>query len=197
MSHLKRNKALRAFLFDSPFRCGLPSDTHMRRQPSLETAHRLSACTLVAIFLFTIVHAAAALPRREGHAFHKEIEALEEQWRQANVDNNLKVMNDLLADDYLGITSNGTIETKAQVLAQRRAGTMRITEMNISDVHVRVYGDTAVVTSRAEIAGSNGASDIGGQYRYTRVYNRRFGEWKIVSFEASRVHDTTGRPEKH
>jgi ketosteroid isomerase-like protein len=167
----------------------------MRRQ-SPETARCLSACTLVAIFLIAFVHAAGALPRHENRVLHKEIEALEQQWRQANLSNNVNVMASLLADDYLGITSNGTIETKAQVLAQRRAGTMRIVTLDISDMHVRVYGDTAVVTSRAELAGSNGASDIGGEYRYTRVYNRRFGQWKIVSFEASRMHDTTGRPDK-
>ncbi|MBT9331648.1 nuclear transport factor 2 family protein [Paracidobacterium acidisoli] len=146
--------------------------------------------------MLIFVHAAGALPRRENHAIHKEIEALEQEWRQAIVDNNVKVMDGLLADDYIGITSNGTIETKAQVLAQRRAGTVRITALNINDMHVRVYSDTAVVTSRADLTGSNGASDISGEYRYTRVYNRRFGKWKIVSFEASRMHDATGKPEK-
>jgi ketosteroid isomerase-like protein len=61
---------------------------------------------------------------------------------------------------------------------------------------VRVYGDTAVVTSQASLSGTNGASDISGQYRYTRVYARRRGQWKIVSFEASRVHDVDARAKK-
>ena len=58
---------------------------------------------------------------------------------------------------------------------------------------VRVYGNTAVVTSRAQLEGTNGASDISGKYRYTRVYNYRYGQWKIVSFEASRIHDADAR----
>jgi ketosteroid isomerase-like protein len=78
----------------------------------------------------------------------------------------------------------------------RKAGTMRISELNLSDLKVRVYGDTAVVTSRASIAGTNGQSDISGNYRYTRVYNRRLGQWKIVSFEASRMHDEDARAGK-
>jgi ketosteroid isomerase-like protein len=197
MNHWEWNRTVRVFLFDAPFRRDLLSDTPMRRQQSHGPARSLSAYTLVVIFLIAFAHAAAALPHHENHVVHKEIEALEQQWRQANIANNVNVMNSLLADDYIGITSNGTVETKAQVLAQRRAGTMRITTLDISDLHVRVYGDTAVVTSRAELAGTNGASDIGGEYRYTRVYNRRFGQWKIVSFEASRMHDPTGKPEKH
>ena len=173
----------------------------MRRQRPPETARCLSAGTLMAIVMLVFAYtvwgaptAWAGLPRRENRAIHKEIEILEQQWQQASVSNNIKVMDALLADDYIGITSNGTIETKAQVLAQRRAGTMRIVNMEINDLHVRVYGDTAVVTSKAELSGSNGASDISGEYRYTRVYNRRFGQWKIVSFEASRMHDSTGKP---
>ena len=35
--------------------------------------------------------------------------------------------------------------------------------------------------------GHDGDRDISGRYHYTRVYNRRAGEWKIVSFEASRI----------
>ncbi|GGH03836.1 hypothetical protein GCM10011586_19780 [Silvibacterium dinghuense] len=134
-----------------------------------------------------------ALPHHEGHAIHKEIEALEEQWRQALISNNVGQMDHLLADDYIGISANGTVETKAESLAQRRAGTMRITALDITDMKVRVYGDTAVVTSQAHIEGTNGQSSIGGNYRYTRVYNRRLGQWKIVSFEASRMHDADAR----
>jgi ketosteroid isomerase-like protein len=143
--------------------------------------------------LMVLVPAAHALPRHENHAIHKEIENLEEQWRLALVSNNVSAMDHLLADDYIGISDNGTIETKAQALAQRKAGTARVTQLELNDLHVRVYGDTAVVTSKAQLKGTNGESDISGLYRYTRVYNRRFGQWKIVSFEASRIHDASER----
>lgn len=118
------------------------------------------------------------------------------QWREAQLNNNVAVMDRLLADDYVGISANGIIETKAEALALRRAGTLHITQLDLNDLKVRIYGDTAVVTSRAELAGTNGASDISGKYRYTRVYNKRYGQWKIISFEASRIHDTNER-EKH
>ena len=108
-----------------------------------------------------------AMPRHESHALHKEIEALEFQWRDAVVGNNVSVMDHLLADDYIGISANGTVETKAQRLAQSKAGTLRIQSLDLSDLKVRVYGDTAVVTSQAKITGLNGQSDISGSYRYT------------------------------
>jgi ketosteroid isomerase-like protein len=186
--------ALHSFPFDAPRHHGLTSGTNMRRR-SASALHTVSPA-LAVFLLLALCHFAWALPRHENHEIHKEIEALEQQWRQAIINNNVSQMDHLLADDYVGITSNGTVETKTQALDQRRAGTIRITKLDITDTHVRVYGDTAVVTSLAELEGSNGTSDIGGQYRYTRVYNRRLGQWKIVSFEASRMHDIDARAGK-
>lgn len=163
----------------------------------------LAAGRVILLICFLLSAAAYALPppgflpKRENRVVHKQIETLEMEWRQAQVDNNITVMADLLADDYVGITANGTIETKAQAIAQRQAGTVRITTLDLDDLKVRLYGDTAVVTSIADLQGVNGQSDISGKYRYTRVYNRRLGRWKIVSFEASRIHDVDARSGKH
>jgi ketosteroid isomerase-like protein len=165
----------------------------MRRRPASSLRIRPLPQAVAALIVLASCHPAWALPHREKGEIHKEIEALEEQWREATVTNNIGTMNRLLADDYVGITSNGTVENKQQALAQRSAGTIRITKLELNDTHVRVYGDTAVVTSQAQLEGTNGTSDISGEYRYTRVYNRRLGKWKIVSFEASRMHDFDAR----
>jgi ketosteroid isomerase-like protein len=117
----------------------------------------------------------------------REIENLESQWRSALMQNDVATINRLLADDYLGINPNGTLETKADALALRRSGTVKISSIEPENIKVRVYGDTAVVTSRVTVAGHDGERDISGTYHYTRVYSRRSGEWKVVSFEASRI----------
>jgi ketosteroid isomerase-like protein len=166
----------------------------MRRRP-VSSALCIKPVPHAVAVLIVLVSCQAlwAVPHHEKSEIHKEIESLEQQWQQAQVTNNVGEMGRLLADDYVGITSNGTVEDKKQALAQRSAGTIRITKLDMTDTHVRVYGDTAVVTSQAQLEGTNGTSDISGQYRYTRVYNRRLGQWKIVSFEASRMHDFDAR----
>jgi ketosteroid isomerase-like protein len=118
---------------------------------------------------------------------HREIESLEAQWRTAVLQNDVATVNRLLADDYLGINPNGTLETKADALALRRAGTTKISSIDPINMKVRVYGDTAVVTSQVQLEGHDGDRDISGRYHYTRVYSHRSGEWKVVSFEASRI----------
>lgn len=193
MTFRDRMGTVQRFFFDAMRQPGLTSGTTMRRRSASALCRNPVPQAVATLLLLASCHPAWTLPRHEKSEIHKEIEALEQQWRQATVTNNIGEMSRLLADDYVGITSNGTVENKQQALAQRSAGTVRITKLEITDTRVRVYGDTAVVTSQAELEGTNGTSDISGQYRYTRVYNRRLGEWKIVSFEASRMHDFDAR----
>ncbi len=183
-----------AIHFDSVLRGRLVSGTLMRRDKQVRRVRSWTlACTMLAAALWWLpVSTAWALPHRD-HSVRKYIETLEMQWRDAEVNNNVSEMAKLLADDYIGISANGTVETKSETLDARRAGTVKIQSLNITDLKVRVYGDTAVVTSKAALVGENGQSDISGNYRYTRVYNRRLGRWKIVSFEASRIHDVDAR----
>lgn len=185
----RRVPILRLKLFDALREYGLPSGTTMQSASVSASRMRKVPPILAVVLLAAVCQAGWAAPRHENKAIRKEIQALEQEWREAILTNNVAAMNRLLADDYVGITSNGTIENKAQAVAQRRAGTVQISKLDLSDIHVRVYGNTAVVTSVAKLVGSNGDSDITGKYRYTRVYAKRLGKWKIVSFEASRMHD--------
>lgn len=147
----------------------------------------LQLAVVLALSCCFTLPAFAGFPHHDGA--HKQIEGLESQWREAMLNNDIATIDRLLADDYLGISANGTLETKADIIAMRRSGTVKFTQMDLSDVKIRIYGNTAVVTSRVDVQGKNGDRDIGGHYRYTRVYNNRGGQWKIVSFEASRLRN--------
>ncbi len=144
----------------------------------------------------SVLGAAAApqphgMPRAERHESRHEIDQLEQTWRDAVMNRSVSAMENLLADDYIAITPNGTLQSKEQTLANLRAGTLHIKSLDFSDRKVRFYGQTALVTSRAEVTGTNGETTLSGSYRYTRVYIRNSqGKWKIVSFEASRIRDT-------
>lgn len=106
------------------------------------------------------------------------------------VNADLNTLSALLADDYIGITANGTLQTRDDLLAHVRSGSARFRSIEVSDRKIRFYGPTALVTSRAEVVGSSPSGDLSGSYRYTHVYARSAtGHWQIVSFEASRIHE--------
>jgi ketosteroid isomerase-like protein len=134
--------------------------------------------------------AASTIPRSQRHEYRHEIDQAEEAWRAAILKGNATALATLLADDYTAITAKGAIETKEQAISSLRSGGLQLTGLAISDRKVRIYGATAVVTSMAELTGSRNDHEVSGRYRYTRVYVRNLaGQWKIVSFEASRVQE--------
>jgi len=149
----------------------------------------------VAVFLVFILVASgtglyAGMPRVQKHESRHEIDQLEEEWRDAVLKGNTAAMDTLLDDDYMAITASGTLQSKEQTLANLRAGTLHLNSLDVSDRKVRFYGTTALVTSRAEVSGTNANGNISGSFRYTRVYVRdEHGHWKIVSFEASRIRE--------
>lgn len=153
----------------------------------------MAAGLLLALPL-SVAAAQAGMPRAEKHESKHEIDQLEEEWRQAALKSNTAAMGALLADDYMAINANGTLQTKDQTLANLRSGLTHFTSLGLLDRKVRFYGTTAVVTSIAQVNGVTQEGDISGSYRYTRVYVRdAAGKWKIVSFEASRIRE----PDEH
>jgi ketosteroid isomerase-like protein len=172
---------------------GIPCDTPMAKFSVILPASRRSrfAAGLVALLALGVSSAQSAMPRGERHEVRHEIDHLEDHWRDAILSSNATAMDALLASDYMAITANGTLQSKTETLANLRSGTLHIKSIEISDRKVRFYGSTALVTSRAEVTGTNPEGDITGSYRYTRVYVRdASGVWRIVSFEASRIRDS-------
>jgi ketosteroid isomerase-like protein len=134
------------------------------------------------------------MPRAERHEIHHEIDQLEDTWREAILHRNVAAMDALLSDDYTAITPSGTLQSKEQTLDNLRNGTFRLSSIEVSDRKVRFYGHTALVTSRADVSGVTPEGNLTGSYRYTRVYVRdNRGDWKIVSFEASRIRQPGGQ----
>jgi ketosteroid isomerase-like protein len=122
------------------------------------------------------------------HAAKQQVEALEEQWRQAQLGGDVIAMDKLLSDDYIGISMTGQVNTKTQQLDRMRLHKVALTKLDLGERQVKLIGSIAIVTSRAEVEGTNDGAVIKGTYRYTRVYQRLpSGAWKITSFEATRV----------
>jgi ketosteroid isomerase-like protein len=151
---------------------------------------RWSVLVGLTVAMFAAGGSLRAMPRAEKHEVRHQIERLEDTWRNAIVHGNFAAMDGLLADDYMAITPTGILQSKEQALAALRSGAMKLSSLEISDRKIRLYGTTALVTSRAEVKGRGPEGDMSGSYRYTRVYVRDpHGVWKVVSFEASRIRD--------
>ena len=115
----------------------------------------------------------------------REIVDMERQAREASLHRDPDFSQRTLAEDYVAITPLGTVTTKQDTVSARKSGQLRYDSINVSDMVVRLYGDTAVVTARADVKGHQLGEDFSGPYRYTRVWIRRGGRWQAVSYQAT------------
>ena len=115
----------------------------------------------------------------------REIVDMERQAKEASLHRDADFPQKTLAEDYVAITPLGTVTTKQDTLSARKSGQLRYDSINVTDMVVRVYGDTAVVTARADVRGRQLGEDFSGPYRYTRVWVRRSGHWQTVSYQAT------------
>jgi ketosteroid isomerase-like protein len=131
-----------------------------------------------------------ALAQRHGHkrAERVEILQLEQQWRQAELSENVPAAEHMLSDDFLGITAAGQVVTKQQELDRMRSRQLDLTRLDISDSKVRISGNLAIVVSLAHLEGTDEGHSLRGNFRYTRIYQHTPGDgWKITNFEATPV----------
>ncbi len=115
----------------------------------------------------------------------RQIVDLERQAKEASLTRDAEFCQRTLAEDYVGITPLGQVATKQDVLRARKSGQLRYETIDVSEMVVRVYGDTAVVTARADVKGRQLGEDFSGPYRYTRVWVRRSGRWETASYQAT------------
>jgi len=115
----------------------------------------------------------------------REIVEMERQAKEASIRRDAEFSQRTLAEDYVAITPLGQVTTKQDTVSARKSGQLRYDTINVSDMVVRVYGDTAVVTARADVKGHQLGEDFSGPYRYTRIWVRRTGHWQAVSYQAT------------
>ena len=155
----------------------------------------LAFCLTGAACLCTVppLHAFKIKPHRSGKADQQAIVGIEDQIRTALLSADSVSLDKVFADDFLGISANGTLSDKQQYLRRIGKHEHQFTRMDIVDRKIRVQPSTAIVTSTANVQGNLDGTNIQGTFRYTRVYARQpAGDWKVINFEATRVSGAHG-----
>jgi ketosteroid isomerase-like protein len=110
-----------------------------------------------------------------------EVERVERELVAAIAKGDLVTYDRIVADDYVAYTVSGVVSTKPEVMASYRTGNRRYTDLSISDVGVRVFGETAVlVATTSGTRVEEGGQPVPNNVRYFRVFTRRAGVWRAV-----------------
>lgn len=116
-----------------------------------------------------------------------ELIALGNEWDPSMVENDADEIGRYMADDWTIIGPDGRVGDKATFLELVRSGVLSHDVMESDDVKVRVYGDTAVVTSRGTSGGQYRGQPFREVERVSCVFVREEGGWKCVLTHLSRL----------
>jgi ketosteroid isomerase-like protein len=117
----------------------------------------------------------------------EEIRSLEADRNQAILRGDAAALERMTADDYTFVTLRGEMLTKAEVVRNFRSGAAKYQSREISDLNIRVYGNSAVVTGKAIQKGMENGKDYSGDYWFTRVYVKQGGHWMTVALQTTLI----------
>jgi len=115
------------------------------------------------------------------------IRKLEEQRIDAGLRKDVAALDATTADDYVQIDMAGNTRDKATQMKRIASPEVKMVSNTLDEVVVRVYGETAVVTGRATAVGTIRGEPY-PRIRYTRVYVKRDGQWKVVLFQQTKTN---------
>lgn len=149
-----------------------------RRRFALAAAAAVAVVAVAALVTFVL------WPRDTMDA-KAEVLATEKAWMNAYLNNDVAALDEILADNYQSIDPAGRVRTKADDLA--RTKTRRYESYDTSDVQVRIWGNTAVVTGRSRVRGSDQGRTFEAEITFTDTLARIDGRWRAVSAHVTQV----------
>jgi ketosteroid isomerase-like protein len=112
---------------------------------------------------------------------HQELINLEKETVHALMLNNTTFFKRVYGEDFVGTTATGRVINKATYMASIASSSSRYTVFIASDIQVRIFQDTAVVSSLWTARGAQDGRSFDRQYRVTHVYIYGQRGWQAVS----------------
>ncbi len=147
-------------------------------------------CT-AALVLLTVGTAIAQEPTKSGgqgtSSIAQALTDMEHQWAKASKAGDADALAPMLADDFVSMDSDGSLRSKAEVIARTKKA--KWTTNEIADVKVTVHGDSAVVTGSWTGNGTDGTGKpVNAKERWTDTWVKTTsGKWQCVASASAPV----------
>lgn len=110
-----------------------------------------------------------------------KILTLENQWNAAYKQSDIAAMNSLLADDFVITIEDGSTFSKPGYIAHNGNSTVHVEVSDMSDIKVRMHGNTAVVTGAYHEKGTDKGKPYEYNDRFTDVWMNIAGKWQVIA----------------
>jgi ketosteroid isomerase-like protein len=118
----------------------------------------------------------------------REVRALDQARRDALRENDLRALEAIYDDNFVMVTATGEIRSKRDQLNGFGSGAVTHQGPEPRILSLRAYPDCVIVISESDEGWLviDGQADA-GKRRYTRIYVRKGGHWKLASTHISNV----------
>jgi ketosteroid isomerase-like protein len=120
------------------------------------------------------------------------LESLNRQWLMAYKTKDLKALDSILSDDFVSVRADGLTSTKAELLKTVARTDRFVSDVTWSNLKINVWGNTAMVTARSNVSGSDKGEPFSISNEYADFYVRSKAGWRAVGAHVIRVFEPTG-----
>lgn len=109
------------------------------------------------------------------------IKALEMKWTESYKQHSIDILSTLLADDFTITIEDGSIYSKAGYISHTADSKVHVQIAELSDLKVRLHGDTAIVTGAYHEKGDSDGKPYEYRDRLTDVWMKVGGKWQVIA----------------
>lgn len=118
-----------------------------------------------------------------------QIKPLNRAWAEAITKGDAAALGRLFDDEIIVTSGSGEIRNKAGEIKDAAAAPdpdfVWVRPFTTEDVRIRIYNDAAVVTGLAKWTFKYKGPEVNQERRYTHLYVKRLGQWRIVAQQIS------------
>jgi len=110
---------------------------------------------------------------------------LESEWNEAHLRGDVETLDRLWAPELTVVVPEMPLFTKPDLMNLWQTVKVTFTRYETTDVQLRLFGQTAVVTGRLQRSRAFGDQIRDDDWLFTKTYALVDGKWKVVSYHAS------------
>lgn len=129
------------------------------------------------LLLLTLPLVAAAQESDDANA----VRALELKWTESYKQRNIDILSSLLSEEFVITVEDGNVYSKSGYITHTADSSVRVEIAEMSDLKVRMHGDTAIVTGAYHERGQSKGKTYEYHDRLTDVWKRIGGKWQVIA----------------
>jgi len=109
------------------------------------------------------------------------IRSMELKWTESYKLRQVDILSSLLADDFVITIEDGSTYSKTGYISHSAEPSVHVEVADMSDLKVRMHGNTAVVTGSYHERGTSDGKRYEYHDRFTDIWMKAGGKWQVVA----------------